>query len=345
MLFYMLSILVILSFLASCSTPTPETITTEKEVTRVVTEKEIVKETEIVVETQIVKETEIVELVFGNLPRNETLIIAGTASNDVWDTFSMMAGSLTNAYSGYQQVAIEQAFLFAGGEYYPYLAQKWEYNADGTGMTIFLNTDAAWNDGTPVTIDDWTFTLDYLHENKDKGVPWGTLLDSASYTTEGTDKIIFSFFEEDSPETPRVNWRFHQGFASFVPLAKHIWEGQDPVTFKNNPPVEAGPYKLVNCNADTKTCIWERRDDYWKKDEKLSPKYIVFTRQPAPDLLTQEMINGSFDISQLNPKIAMTVAMAQNPDLSMIEWPDPCPATCGSMFNARRWMTHSSGAP
>jgi len=272
-----------------------------------------------------------VKLVYGNLPRNDTLIIAGTASNDVWDTFTMMSGPLTNAYSGYQQVGIEQAFLFAGGKYYPYLAQKWEYNADGTQMTLYLTTTATWNDGKPVTIDDWTFTLDYLHANKDKGVPFGTLLDSASYKTDGTDKIIFSFFDQKDPTKPVANWRFNQTIAGFVPLAKHIWEGQDPMTFKNNPPVEAGPYTLVNCNADTKTCIWQRRDDYWKKDENLAFKYIVFTRQPEADLLTQDMIAGNFDLSQLTPKLATTVVMPQNKNISMVEWPDPCPRQL--MFN------------
>jgi peptide/nickel transport system substrate-binding protein len=328
------SIVAILSFLASCAAPSPVV----QEVTRVVKETSVVKETQVVTvkETEVVtvKETQIVKLVYGNLPRDETLIIAGTASNDVWDTFTTMAGALTNAYSGHQQVAVEQAFLYAAGKYYPHLAQKWEYNADGTQFTLYITTNATWNDGKPVTMDDWTFTLDYLHANKDKGVPFGNLLDTASYKADGTDKIVFSFFEEGKPDTPRTNWRFHQTIAGFVPLAKHIWDGQDPVTFKNNPPVEAGPYTLMNCNADTKTCIWQRRDDYWMKDAKLSPKYIVFTRQPAPDLLTQEMINGSYDLSQLNPKIAKTVAMAKNKNISMIEWPDPCPRHL--WFNTQR---------
>jgi peptide/nickel transport system substrate-binding protein len=325
-----LFVLVIASMMVvGCQGGTPEV--TEVEVTRVVketqivTETQVVKEVEVVKETEIVTETEVVKLVYGSLPRHETLIIAGTASNDVWDTFTMMSGPLTNAYSGYQQVAIEQAFLLAGGEYFPYLAQEWEYNDDGTEMTLTITQGATWNDGKPVTMDDWIFSMDYLASHADKGVPFGTLLTRVQYRAEGDDKIVFSFFDVEDPEQPVPNWRFHQSIAGFVPLAQHVWEGQDPMTFKNNPPVEAGPYTLVNCNADTKTCIWERREDYWKEDENLAPRYIVFTRQPEPDLLTQELINGSFDLSQLTPRLAMSVVMPKNENISMVEWPDPCP--------------------
>jgi peptide/nickel transport system substrate-binding protein len=167
--------------------------------------------------------------------------------------------------------------------------------------------------------------MEFQTANKDKGIPWASTWDTVKYKADGTDKIIFSFFDAKDPTKAISNWRFHNSIASFTPIAKHVWEGQDPLTFKNNPPVEAGPYKLDNCNADTKTCVWVKRDDYWMKDANLAPKYIVFTRQPAPDLLTQETINGAFDISQLNPKIAMTVAMPKNKNITMVEWPDPCP--------------------
>jgi len=333
-------VLLALSFVITSCAGTPDTVEVTRVVketelvnqTQIVKETEIVKETQIVKETEIVKETQIVKLVYGDLPRNETLILAGTASNDIWDTFTFLSGPLANAYSGFIQVGYEPAFLLAAGEYIPMLGESWEYNADGTGMTLTIKTIATWNDGQPVTLDDWVFTLEYLKENADKGVPYGTLLNNASYTTEGDNKIIFSFWKPlaadaaaDAEREPAVNWRFHATIAGFAPLAKHIWEGQDPLEFKNNPPVEAGPYTLKSCNADTKTCIWERRDDYWNPDMKIAPKYIVFTRQPEPDLLTQEMIAGNFDVSQLNMRIANAAVIPENPMISAIEWPDPCP--------------------
>jgi peptide/nickel transport system substrate-binding protein len=327
--------------------------TEQVEVTRIVTEKETVVETVIEKETVVVEGTPEVreqevtrvverekvvtatpepteppeppELVYGNLPRNETFIAAGTASNDVWDTFTTMSGPLANAYSGHVQLAVEYPFVLNNGVLYPYLAQKWEYNEDGTEMTLFITEGATWNDGTPVTMDDWTFTLDYLAENKDAGVPLGTLLDSADYRVEGTDQIIFSLLDPDTGE-PQANFRFHTNFLNggFRPLPKHVWEGKDPLTFKNNPPVESGPYTLVSCNADTKTCIWERREDYWKMDEMPAPKYFVFTRQPEPDLLTQELLAGNYDIAQLGYKQSQQV-MRSNPYIAIVSGPDVCP--------------------
>ena len=50
---------------------------------------------------------------------------------------------------------------------------------------------------------------------------------------------------------PDTNWRFHYNFTgigTFSPVPKHIWEGQDPTTFKNPNAVHSGPYTLVSSN-------------------------------------------------------------------------------------------------
>ncbi len=58
-------------------------------------------------------------------------------------------------------------------------------------MTLYLTKGATWNDGKPVTVDDWIFTFDYLAANKDKGVS-GWLPESVKYRAAGDDKIVFS---------------------------------------------------------------------------------------------------------------------------------------------------------
>ncbi len=332
-------VVILAMVLSACATPTPqvikETVVVEKPVEKTVVVEKPVEKTVVVEKTVIVKETVVVaptatpaptkvpvKTVYGNLPRNETLIFAGTASHDVWDNFNRLISARVNAYNG-SVTAVAPAFLMSAGKLYPFLAQKWEYNADGTEMTLYLTKGATWNDGKPVTVDDWIFTFDYLAANKDKGVG-GWLSPGVAYRAEGDDKIVFSFTDPDTKK-PTPDWRFHRTFWGYAPLPKHVWEGQDAMTFANNPPVEAGPYKLVNCNADTKTCIWQRRDDYWKKDAIPAPKYVVYTRQPeSKDLLVQELLAGNYDIAQL-PYVQTQAVMAQNKNIKMVYYVDPCP--------------------
>ncbi|MFC1960369.1 ABC transporter substrate-binding protein [Chloroflexota bacterium] len=42
------------------------------------------------------------------------------------------------------------------------LATSWEYNDDGTVLTIHLREDATWNDGEPITAHDWVWGVEAL---------------------------------------------------------------------------------------------------------------------------------------------------------------------------------------
>ena len=127
-------------------------------------------------------------------------------------------------------------------------------------MTLVITEGANWNDGMPLTMDDWLFTLQYNKDHADKGISWSGFLKDVEWRAEGSS-IIFTL--------PETNWRFHYNFTgigTFSPIPKHVWEGQDPTTFKNPDAVHSGPYTLVSSNPDTRTTIWERRDDYWDPD-------------------------------------------------------------------------------
>lgn len=99
--------------LAACTTASPEATTgetqiVEVEVTRIVEGTPVVEvitqEIEVtrVVEAEVEAEpTKEVELVYGNLPRNETFIVASQApNNDVWDSFNNFQASTYNNATG-----------------------------------------------------------------------------------------------------------------------------------------------------------------------------------------------------------------------------------------------------
>ena len=265
------------------------------------------------------------ELVFGDLPRSETFIVASQAPhNDVWDSFNHYQATTYNNATGFNNIVREPSFITGNG-FYTWLAQSWEYNEDGTEMTLVITEGANWNDGMPLTMDDWLFTLQYNQDNADKGIGWSSFLTDVEWSAEGSDAIVFTL--------PESNWRFHYNFAglgTFSPVPKHIWEGQDPNTFKNPDAVHSGPYRLVSTNADTRTVIWERRDDYWDPDRMPAPKYQVWLKRPEADVAVFEWEEGNFDLGRL-PFSLMTRIMSGNPHIKPLVHQDPCPR--GLVFN------------
>ncbi len=265
------------------------------------------------------------ELVFGDLPRSETFIVASQAPhNDVWDSFNHYQATTYNNATGFNNIVREPSFITGNG-FYTWLAQSWEYNEDGTEMTLVITEGANWNDGMPLTMDDWLFTLQYNQDNADKGIGWSSFLTGVEWSAEGSDTIVFTL--------PESNWRFHYNFAglgTFSPVPKHIWEGQDPNTFKNPDAVHSGPYRLVSTNADTRTVIWERRDDYWDPDRMPAPKYQVWLKRPEADVAVFEWEEGNFDLGRL-PFSLMTRIMSGNPHIKPLVHQDPCPR--GLVFN------------
>lgn len=263
-----------------------------------------------------------VELVFGDLPRNETFIVASQApNNDVWDSFNHYQAATYNNASGYNQLTQEMPFIEWGGVIYPWLAQSWVYNADGTELTLTITEGVNWNDGTPLTIDDWLFTLQYNADNADKGIAWSAHLTNVEWRAEGSNQLVFTL--------PDPNFRFHQNFighiaGTFRPIAKHVWEGQDPSSFKNSDAVGSGPYRLVSTNPDTRTVIWERRDDYWDPERLPAPKYQVWLKRPEADVAVFEWEEGNYDLGRI-PFQLMTRIMSGNANIRPLVHQDPCP--------------------
>ena len=48
----------------------------------------------------------------------------------------------------------------------PLLAERWEYNADGTVCTFHLRHDVRWHDGQPFTAADVVFTFEAIYDER-----------------------------------------------------------------------------------------------------------------------------------------------------------------------------------
>lgn len=141
-----------------------------------------------------------------------------------------------------------------------YLAEKLDISEDGKTYTIHLNPDANWSDGTPVTVTDVLFTINYSGLNT-KGV--------SSYNTLNGQPIQFNEIDEKTleiilPETYNI---YAATLGRMTVLPAHAFDN-DPEKvdesgyFNSKDMATSGAYTISEINNDS--IVYERREDYYR---------------------------------------------------------------------------------
>jgi peptide/nickel transport system substrate-binding protein len=185
------------------------------------------------------------------------------------------------------------------------LADYWDVAPDGKTYTFYLNKDAKWHDGTPITADDVQFSFDAL-ANPDVGSSYTqSFLDATAswrviddHTFEGVAKEpLFTFLYD------LVTW--------IVP--KHIWEnvpvkdwrtdggatGQDPSRV-----VGSGPWKFQEWKQGESVTL-ARNDHYYQKAPYVDT--YVMRIWPNQTAVINALLNGEMDAAGLEPADVATV--------------------------------------
>jgi peptide/nickel transport system substrate-binding protein len=229
-------------------------------------------------------------------PRNQTLVV-DQGSFTVYDSFNPFIPNGQDYYSGFLQLACEYLFYYnlATGEMKPWLAQSWQYSANNTQLTLKLKPVAHWSDGVPFTSKDVQFTIEMLMNN-------AALSGSDTYTSivkqvtaPDDHTVVFALQTSD----PRFHYNFVCGVIDGQPIMpQHIWSKQNPLTFKNNPPVVTGPYMLDKAMPSAEMYIWKKNPNYWNKavmDPK--PEYVAYRTGPIADSEIEEFKRGQIDVA------------------------------------------------
>lgn len=276
----------------------------------------------------------------GDAERRETLIIGfeggQIASPDIGNPFVPARWPMISA--GLHQAVFESLFYlnYETGELVPWLAESYEFSDDATEVTIRLREGAEWSDGEPFTADDVAFTLNMLRDNPD--LVNGAAMNQWVENAEAVD-----------PQTARISLtgsypRFvldHLGvqiWGAVIIVPQHIWQDQDPNTFKNfdianGLPVATGPYRIVSANPTE--FVYERRDDWWAAETGLAeppaPRKLIFVEQGPDDRKAVQLGANQMDGAASIGLGAFQVASANNPnvigwfDEAPFAWIDPCP--------------------
>lgn len=204
----------------------------------------------------------------------------------------------------------ESLFLFnkaADTEPVGLIGDSYEFNEDGTQLTVTLKDDLKWSDGEDLTADDIVFTFNY--EAND---PAGIGLVSAEATDDTTAVLTF-----DSPQFTNVFARLGQTWI----LPEHVWADVDDfTTFKNEEPVGSGPYVVDSVSAESYTLT---ANENFRDADDLGVKRVQFVaindNQTVQDLLAAGEIDwaGLFipnpDPVTANGKIEFLNAPPQDP--------------------------------
>ncbi|MFC8681748.1 ABC transporter substrate-binding protein [Microbacterium ureisolvens] len=154
----------------------------------------------------------------------------------------------------------------------PMLGESFEYNEDGTVITVTLKEGVKWSDGEDFTADDAAFTFNYEPNQRDGLI--------SAEATDGSTVVL-------TYETPQFTNEF-QILGTTWMLPEHVWaEVDDYTTFTDEEPVGTGPYVVDKVTDASYTVVANEnfREEGVPAIKKV--QYIgIDANQSAQDLLT-----------------------------------------------------------
>lgn len=119
----------------------------------------------------------------------------------------------------------------------PSLAEKYEILPDGVTYVITMRENQFWSDGTPITADDVLFSIEAFmrctNVNSNLSATFFRIVGATEYSTGEIDTITGLSVDGNTIsiqlDSPYSN--FALLLTQFVPLPKHILEGEDITTF------------------------------------------------------------------------------------------------------------------
>ncbi len=177
-----------------------------------------------------------------------------------------------------------------------------KYNSDFTSVTIPLLKGVAWSDGQPFTSADVVYTVQTIMKY-DKFSGNSFFVENVANVTAADDYTVTFTLKQ-------ANSRFHTTFLDrwgctrFFP--KHIFEQQsDPTTFKFNPYVGCGPYKLHSFDPQGNWTAWVKRDDWAKTPTGMmygepKPTYVIYQNFPDENAQILAQSTHQLDYAELS---------------------------------------------
>ncbi|MCL6548337.1 MAG: hypothetical protein K6T30_05455 [Alicyclobacillus sp.] len=219
----------------------------------------------------------------------------------------------------------------------PWLAQKWKWSSDHKTLTMWLQPNAKWSDGKPITSDDVLLAMDFLASKAYNTTLQGEY-ESLVDPIVGSQDIVSGkkqSFAQTGGFTKINNKEFqihlkapdaavlYSDIASITPLPSHIlkkipfkkWGTSD---FNLRPTVVSGPYKFVAIHG-TDNVVMQANPLYWKGKPHI--QNLIFKTDSA-DVAPGLLQSGEVDF-QINGLKAQDVQKLQSlSNVNVVTLPD-----------------------
>ncbi|MDR0302778.1 MAG: ABC transporter substrate-binding protein [Treponema sp.] len=240
------------------------------------------------------------------LPRNETLYFNGIQWGAPRGNSPYANNNNGFAENGHRQLQYETLFTYnlLDGKLYPQIGDS--YSWSGQTLTVQLNKNVKFSDGTPLTADDVVYCFDLAKKYSIGPSGFWTYLESV--TAQGGYTVVFQ-----GKAPPNFNMKqMEQAISEFSITSKAYWEGKlksgdlgtgtaDLINFMGWDCIGTGPYKLFY--YDETKLVAVRNDDYWGKHSsrygKLpAPKYVAHNGYKDNATGDEAFRRGEVDMSQ-----------------------------------------------
>lgn len=242
----------------------------------------------------------------------------GSGGESTVTVFNGATGTITENFNPFSTTALQPTLgvIFESLYWYnaaqdeepvPVLATGYEWNEEGTELTITTREGVKWSDGEDFSAADVAFTFNLVAETPELNTS------GLSATAEATDEntVVLSFDEQSFMQEPSV-----LGNRGIVP--EHIWKDvADPITEINTDPVGTGPYTVESFSAQS--YLLTKNEDYWEEGKPSIDKVRYISLENA-DSASAALLAGDVDwMSSFLPSLEKLIE--DNPELSYVNTP------------------------
>ena len=140
---------------------------------------------------------------------------------------------------------------------YGYLAERIETPEDRSWVTFYLNPNARWHDGTPITVEDVIFSME---THREFGTPGKRQYYQRIATVQrvGAYGVRFNLNEDGDRESPLV--------LALMPIFSKAYYTAHPFDETSlEPPMGGGPYRIADVDPGRRI-VYERVPGWWGDD-------------------------------------------------------------------------------
>jgi peptide/nickel transport system substrate-binding protein len=191
------------------------------------------------------------------------------------------------------------------GQLAPGLAERWDLTPDGVNLTFWLNPQARWHHGQPVTAADVLFSFEFVREQQFPGLArLMALVDRVEALSP--DEVKFTLLGRQAEAARLLG-------TQLVILPSVVWENvDDPLSYNNlDNPIGSGPYAFEQFVPEERVVLRNTESHYQTQPRAAT---IVVTILRDEDRALQALRDGELDAIGWDVEPALARRVLDNPE-------------------------------